>query len=382
MGQVVTDVTVNDQGQLVVWFGPCCSRVLGLTTAVFGSEQNRDSELPADLQPDTETNDVRCQKAGIITRILADMSAKLYASFMDPISHPYRPALTGAYGGVSFDWIDMALAFTIGGWSAFADDALSEENYLMSSYKCKLAAVFANTWEVTKEDFTAMKSMLTTVFDLDTDGKLHSIIDSVGRGDWSSLVMAEMPNAVTYNCDCPDLPPLPDPDQEETAPTTGGWYIGPVLGTLVASKPDGNAGAEARLNYIQVPHDCFGWVFESEVTSLTGTIYVQGKNAWSYADHNSVMHDGLGRLDTGIYYLCEQYTVYPALNAVVPGTYKNASFGGSSYGANPASPAWPVTANKYGAVYHLLTAVANPATGTTRVKCRPIYNINSPSHGA
>lgn len=213
MGQVVTDVTVNESGQLVVWFGPCCSRAVGITLdSLAATSDDRDADLPDEYNPETTSQDVRCQKAGIITRNLSNMANLLLQYLANPLVAGYRSLLTAEYPNVSFDWIDMANAFVVLLVSEISDDGLSDVSHEMSTYKCNLAAQFANTWTVTAEDFTLMKTALHSAFDLDSDALLHAIIDSVGRGDWGNIVAAEIATSSVYDCGCPETPiPAYDP---------------------------------------------------------------------------------------------------------------------------------------------------------------------------
>lgn len=87
MGQIVTDVTIEN-GKLTVWYGPCCSKVLGDASSLTSTVDDTEN-VPDELQPEETGNDRTCQKAWNIVNHLFTMLDLLEQCVLGAEIKPY-----------------------------------------------------------------------------------------------------------------------------------------------------------------------------------------------------------------------------------------------------------------------------------------------------
>lgn len=200
MGQVVTDVTIEN-GKLVVWFGPCCSKILGDAT-VLKDTTDLSEQLPEEYQPENYAGDISCQKAHAMTVHLWRMAELLCQT--PTFDEGMGSDLKSAYADISFDQLDLIGAYL--GWVAseilFLGWSVNDTDF--KTIRCKLNAVFTDRWSITSDEFKAMKAVVDGNLSLEKAAIFHGIIDAVGPGDWNKLALQAAMTAQSVDCLCPD----------------------------------------------------------------------------------------------------------------------------------------------------------------------------------
>lgn len=380
MGQVVTDVTVED-GVLYVWFGPCCKKSLGNIAEII-TPDDPTPDAPDPIAP--VTIDVSCRKAFVITEFLKTV-VELAVTGLNEIEsgHVGDPAryIREAYPWISWDPLDLYAAF----FSEAILDLISGLDGLTVSqwalYQCGLATNFKPTYVISGDEWSFMKSSLHGIFDLVSDGFIHAMIDAAGSGDISKIAATATTLTEEPDCECPGaLDPL-------TIPTENGWYLAPV-------DPDCSLSIGAHASkwtgagfVTPGTHDCFGLVMDVTVSVSTGITPINKSHAVSGEDDYvscgdfdagdfSGSGDASGSIPTTIRYCFGHSDVLDEIFGA--GTY-NLISNGVTWGSTPSEPTraagtpidWYWRFNPWKSAGQIIFA-----------NVYLIRNQNSPSHGA
>lgn len=278
MGQVVTDVTVED-GYLKVWFGKCCVQSFPLTALQPGGDvPTEDVPQPGDVDypeyPETWDAGTACSKA----TILADTLVAVVDELLDAAEVPETPTkalrlVKARVPGVNFGNLSIYTAYAAAGVVRAAGMASeAEDPQVLVDLYCKLAAAIApgnqgvDTGAEYDDCTAAIKSVLGDHFNLytypTTFGSIQTLYVNawlaIGKGDTQALTTNAFPTGAE-DCDCDQY--AQDP-QGATEPNEGGYYLSRNFFANVAASQV--VSADNPDWYIYHPratteHKAYGW---------------------------------------------------------------------------------------------------------------------------
>jgi len=272
-GQVVTDVTYED-GQLYVWFGPCCKQaVAGFsveqwtntgTTKVRGQEVTGGvSEVGGELPAGAEA-DIACQKAGWLVVNLLQM-AELVAMAVNNVTYTLKPfgPLYEAYPWISFDIVDLSVAVAVAGVSEllpfFESGISSTEARRMA---CRLASAFDDEWSLSSAEADLLYKIVREEAPAGADVFLGRIMAAVGNGDWNKLATMAAAWPTVFDCTCPGVVTpdywvnvltydfsiySPNTLTIHDVPLTGTPVTGPMIGFHIEGTSSAGGNGEGKL---------------------------------------------------------------------------------------------------------------------------------------
>jgi hypothetical protein len=215
MGQVVTDVTLNTAGQIVVWFGPCCSKVLDIPLVKPEITPPYEGQDPAPTYS-------ACGKASALVDLLYEAVDRIWETKADP-PNEWVGDIEDYFPGND----DLDDNFIIGSYLAniFYDETFGDYIDLVQedqkqSLKCQwLKIMTADSSGVTREQYDRMHAVLDVIYGLPEAYIFGQAMEIFGPHDMSNIAML-MSTDVAANCDCPEVPvpeaPLTWPDY--------GWF--------------------------------------------------------------------------------------------------------------------------------------------------------------
>jgi hypothetical protein len=207
MGQVVTDVTIED-GVLTVWFGPCCPKPLGAFLA--------DGVAPPDLGDDPLVppgGDIPtylpCGKATAAVEEIWKVADGAWETAFGELPYEWPFAFSQIapelHGGLN-NWMDsISLAVAINSvWTkAYVFQDANKQELI-----CKLVERLDDDDKgTTEDDFDWIKSRMKDWWS-DAEYLIEqfwlSVMDAVGSGDLTNI--SRLGATTTADCGCPDLP--------------------------------------------------------------------------------------------------------------------------------------------------------------------------------
>jgi len=206
MGQVVTNVTVNEQGQLVVWFGPCCSEVL---TGLVVSSTPTDITVDP-VNPDNDPNFVyyACGKAKAIVDAVYGL-IEIAFDYADDILLPwqYIGRIQDDFGfDLDNNWLSLLIVSTQLAWvggARYGDFDIVQER---ARVQCQLAATFAddNVGVPDSATFESIKALFKANINTINWTQFDQAINAIGTVDMDTIAKFGAGDA-SANCDCPDV---------------------------------------------------------------------------------------------------------------------------------------------------------------------------------
>lgn len=141
MGQVVTDVTIED-GVLYVWFGPCCKQAVGnLATSLVDPPATPDDDDPPEFGGAEYT---ACAKAWALMDVCSGINDVLFEK-ANADANPFTAtgAVQSAYPNINFGMTDLTAAYA-SAWtlanSSMEDDA--KDPYMLQRMVCRWSQQF------------------------------------------------------------------------------------------------------------------------------------------------------------------------------------------------------------------------------------------------
>lgn len=216
MGQVVTDVTKNEIGQIVVWFGPCCSKVLDFA-------QDGTPQLPDDpLNPGDDTlNYSACGKAYAVTEVLFDVVKECH----DEIDNLPWQWVSHVEQGVGLDLNNLGVIITVNQCIIMEGVDYDFDTILSTSEKkwllCRLVDLMTADGDAPDDGVfgAAMKLMMNHQgIDVFASNLWSCAFTALGQENFNNVAMLGATN-VDYDCAC-------DTSGEELPDTWPdyGWY--------------------------------------------------------------------------------------------------------------------------------------------------------------
>lgn len=219
MGQVVTDVTLNDDGSLRIWFGKCCYTDLAIgANSQGGSDDLGDDPLNPNGDPNKEYS--ACSKATAITNAIFAVLNSAYDAASTPEVWKWVGQVESDLGyNLSDKWV-VALIID---WIAYGLVINPEQVFSTNDRTdtiCAMQNVFEDDAAGVPDNATyeAVKAAIHTQNFL-YDGLIMSAVACLGRGNLDTIAKLGADD-LDATCLCSDE--IPD---AETEPVTGGWYL-------------------------------------------------------------------------------------------------------------------------------------------------------------
>ena len=205
MGQVVTDVTVNDDGQIVVWFGPCCSKVLDVASTTEPTPEDNTSPDPTGDGPF-----YACAKAYWAVRVCMQFAESIFSHCDDLLDITPWGEIKAENPGIeySLSWAYVARAEALKISKQLGADWVDQAD-LEDTYRCSVLPLFSNTDENDLADDNVWASFKIIFFggiDNFVWGAFWvNILNALGKNQIGSIAL----NHATEDdkdCNCPEVP--------------------------------------------------------------------------------------------------------------------------------------------------------------------------------
>lgn len=277
MGQVVTDVTVVN-GHLVVWFGPCCSRDLGLLSDIGLPSEGADIDVPWEPSNPGGVVYSACSKSWGIVEAVYEI---IEASFSAANELPWKMVgyVEDAVGyDLDNNWLLMLLAnVTIGVWVG--------KGYLSDVYdQVEQERIAARVVELFSDDssgvptdtlFEQIKGAFKAEIWPSTKWQLFDqAINALGRHDMDTVAKLASTTR-NVNCDYPALPSELFADFAVGRPWRYVWDF-----------RDGSQGWEVQDGQVTAG---VGWWGNSSATD--NRVPIGGRFMWDQLNNGSVLTD-------------------------------------------------------------------------------------------
>jgi len=387
MGQVVTDVQIVN-GQIRVFFGPCCWKDLGeLSDFVSDTDELEDTPLnPNDETPDPNTYSA-CAKAWAIVdaielilnaahdQVLADLAVWLWPGKVETavdmnLNDKWTVALI-------IDWAGLGVLIT-------PENAFTDEDQQKSV--AALMNVFENDAVGVPDEATyeAVKNAIHTR-GLVYDGMIMTAIAALGRKNLDSIAKLAAGTVETRSCGEPDTIPI-----GETEPDAQGWYLSENLADHFVLRHDDGPGAGwavVATDTFALPEDTYGTFTKLTVHVSKGTLKRMSANqaygTWPGAGstHTAYANGSDNLQSTNL--------AFPIISTLSAGIRTNlaaqrgflSNTDGGSGGVNGINIGTPpaVAGATFAAAIHADGDYVDLEDYTID-EFRLVYNVNSPSH--
>ena len=219
MGQVVTDVKIEN-GQLVVYFGPCCTHTFDLSASITEGGETVPDDIFDPLLPEGATYSA-CGRAAAVHAAVSLAVDSMWDERLNPnifqwIGHVEQNVGLGnlsnnaVLSGVTYA---IALDVVLGGEDIFDESKLQRA-------LCSMAEVFqASNTNLSDDEWGAIFSAYQYAFGVYVGGIFVYAIRAIGRGTMSTVAKGGAVNQ-SANCGCPGTVP-----EEETEPDAQGWFL-------------------------------------------------------------------------------------------------------------------------------------------------------------
>lgn len=206
MGQVVTNVTVNEQGQIVVWFGPCCSEVLtGIKVSNVATEVDIDP-----VNPDNDPDFVyyACGKAKAIVDAVYGL-IEICFDYADEVLAPwqYIPRIEADFGfDLDNNWLTLLILNAAAAWAVGQNFGLVNLAAERARVQCQLAQFFSddNVGVPDSATFESVKGVFKANITIANWGFFDQAINAIGAVDMNTIAVFGSGDS-TATCDCPDV---------------------------------------------------------------------------------------------------------------------------------------------------------------------------------
>jgi hypothetical protein len=202
MGQVVTDVQIIN-GQLRVFFGPCCYRDLGSIQDIIDSGTESDIDPPWEDVVDDPVYSA-CAKATAIVEAIYDL-VEIGFTQTDNGPWQYIGNIEGAFGyDLDNNWVltmmgDIMFNYLTSNMS-FGDTMNSDQK---QSIKASIAALLADDSSGVPTDtlFQQIRLAFGSVMTFDNYGPIYTnAIDAIGRRDLDAIAKTGALENTSYDC--------------------------------------------------------------------------------------------------------------------------------------------------------------------------------------
>lgn len=359
MGQVVTDVTVENGNEIYVWFGKCCKILAGKVVSTDTS--------PGDITTDpTDPSSWPCNKAGGIAAMINDIVTVGIPAILGLLS-PQSMATAWRAALPQYAWQEDSLQDAMA-WFFNAQTEISTV-LLGSTFEARIRCYFAPlmlpTDSLSESEYNALPVALIP---LGTNPQvfLGYLITSLSilPFQWQARAYHQ----VTADCTCPEQN-LP------TEPTAGGWYFSAAMPELTYTVPGGAEGKLFNFAYL-CPEDIFGVAYEWEFVSGDTPDTYRPSEGDASIPVDEIMFSPNSAFDSvDTFYILAGPNAYAELNNVLPGTR-------ITIGQFSDDDQLPVaTAGQYALAAFWCHVALVIESAVVKVKnVRFIMNENSPSH--
>lgn len=220
MGQVVTDVTTDSDGNIWVWFGPCCKKMLsGLAVPSDGDLVAGDKTPLIEKPDDVEQTDWACRMATACALLLEDVAAGLnnHAAlpniFVNWVKDNVKQCdwSTSSLTKIFYNWLGWNLVPLPG-----LDSGWNDVDTTMIKARWR-NVIEGKSSSLTADDFNAMKTAVVSYFGASRGGAWAKTMDYITRNRFQEAIDNADMSGVQ---DCDEPAPI---DPEEAIPVAHTW---------------------------------------------------------------------------------------------------------------------------------------------------------------
>lgn len=269
MGQVVTDVTTDENGDIIVWFGPCCHKKLSGLSVPKDGEITAGGKEPLIEKPDeVEQTDWACRMATACVTLLEQVATGInnHAGLPNTFVNWCKDNIklcdwsTSSLTKIYYLWIGWSLVPLPGLDSDWTD----VDTTMIRSRWANI--IEGKSTELTADDFNAMKSVMRSYFGASRGLGWQTTMDYITRNRFQQAIDNSDMSAAS---DCEE-PVAENP--EENIPTFNDWHIvmdftqGPYNVTTPFPYEDGTGNRhEQGVGWCSYPESGKGWPVQIEV---------------------------------------------------------------------------------------------------------------------